>query len=339
VLVDTRAMNRVIVRNPEDMTVTVQAGSTLYELGRALDLDRQRLALDAEEPQRATLGGLVAANAGGGLAYGFGLPRDLVLGMTVVDGSGRTLRLGGRVVKNVAGYDLVRIFTGSFGTLGVITELTLRTHPAPELAMTVDARFPRARDVESARAAIFHSELPLAAFDMEVDTSGPVSRWTLVLRLEGTRAEAAYQAHRCIDLCAGGVTTESSEWHSPFGRRRHENVAVRSAQLPDRIVAYVERLSTELGRPHRIAARLGDGAVRVFASTEKEDDARAIVTAVRRVASVHGSNAVIECLPAPLKASIDAWGDPPEGFALMRGLKKGFDPDGVLARGRFIGGL
>jgi glycolate oxidase FAD binding subunit len=135
--------------------------------------------------------------------------------MTVVDGGGRVLNVGGRVVKNVAGYDLVRLFTGSFGSLAIIATLTLRTHPLPDAALLAVSRFTDPRAFEAARAAIFHSELPLAAFDAEVKSSVGKREWKLVLRLEGTAAEIEYQKDRLAALCPALRFLAASDWRSP----------------------------------------------------------------------------------------------------------------------------
>jgi glycolate oxidase FAD binding subunit len=339
VVVSMRAMCAVVERTPEDMTVTVDAGATLAELARALASDGQRIALDAGDPERQTLGGLVATNASGGLAYGFGTPRDLVLGMTVVDARARVLQLGGRVVKNVAGYDLVRLFTGSFGSLGAIARLTLRTHPLPDSAVLAICHFADARELETARATIFQSELPLAAFDAEVTRSGTDRQWRLVLRLEGTAAEIDYQKSRCADFCPAVAFLDPGGWRSPILLRESDDISVRVGVLPDRAVAVAERLCDELPDvAARVAMRLGDGTLRVCAEAPPSD-ALAFIDAARRVAASVGATAVLERIPSELKARLDVWGAPPAGFALMRQLKTRFDPDAVFAPGRFVGGL
>ena len=335
-------LTTVIERRPEDMTVTVDAGVTLARLNRALAADRQRLAIDAADPQRATIGGLLSANAVGGLMYGFGQPRDLVLGMTVVDGLGRTLRLGGRVVKNVAGYDLVRLFAGSHGTLGVITEATLRTHPLPEQARTFEFGFVRAVEVEAARAAVFASELPLAGFDVEVGHRYDETVWTLVARVEGTVSQVEYQSHRLAELCGRPARTVADAWTSPFHPRADETLVMKIGATPATLVALADDIArgwADDPRSLRLAGRIADGALRVSMASGGSESDLVTVALVRRAAARHDARAVIERIDPGAKERIDVWGEPPAGLALMRRIKDRFDPDRVLAPERYVGGL
>jgi glycolate oxidase FAD binding subunit len=182
-------MSRATARNPEDLTVTVDAGIPLSHLNRLLAGDGQRVALDADAAHRSTLGGLAAADHRGRLAFRYGSPRDQILGMTVVDGRGRELRIGGKVVKNVAGYDLTRLFVGSYGTLGVITEITIRTYPVASSTADAVFEFDDALSVDAARSRIFASRLPLAGFDAEADVKGGSGNWRLRCLLEGSAEE------------------------------------------------------------------------------------------------------------------------------------------------------
>jgi glycolate oxidase FAD binding subunit len=338
-VVDTGSMSAVLESRPEDMTVTVEAGITLADLARVLAENRQRIALDAADPSRATLGGLVAANAAGGLAYAFGTPRDLVLGMSVVDGRARALRVGGRVVKNVAGYELTRLFTGSYGTLAVIVDLTLRTHPLPDLAMTLKYSFPTGAQLDRARAAIFSSELAVAGFDFELDDTAATESWSLVLRIEGTAGEVEYQMRRSAELCAGGACDQRPDWISPFHPSADEDVVVRVGTEPDGMVAVAQALRAAAAGRLRIAGRLGDGTLRACACSDGVDDALLLASTLRSCAAAAGASTLGERLPPSVKGGFDVWGAPPSGFALMREIKKRFDPDGVLAPGRFVGGL
>jgi glycolate oxidase FAD binding subunit len=160
-----------------------------------------------------------------------------------------------------------------------------------------------------------------------------------VLRLEGTPDEIAYQRERCAVLAPGASFAEASSRRSPILMRDDEGACVRIGVLPDRAIAVARRLHEECsGDGIRIAARLGDGTLRVCARLGSDADAIAVVGAARRVAASEGT-AVVERLPAHLKSDVDVWGAAPAGFALMREVKRRFDPDGILAPGRFVGGL
>ena len=166
-LVAMDGMNRMLSYSPEDMVVTVEAGTTLAVLDHELAKAGQRVALEAPNPELSTIGGLAAANFNTGIAHCFGYPRDQILGMTVIDGVGRTLRTGGRVVKNVAGYDLPRVFVGSFGTLGIITDVTLRTQPRPEAVDDIILGFENEQSLEDVRTRLDQSRLLLRSIDVD----------------------------------------------------------------------------------------------------------------------------------------------------------------------------
>jgi glycolate dehydrogenase FAD-binding subunit len=338
-LVVTSGLRRIVEQRPEDMTVTVEGGVTLAQLSAVLAESGQRLAVDSPADDRATVGGVVATNSTGGLAYGFGAPRDLVLGMVVVDGRGRRLRLGGRVVKNVAGYDLVRLFTGSFGTLGVITEITLRTHPLPAAATTLDLAFSTDAALDAARAAVFRSGLPLASFDVVFAPEPGTEGRRLVIRVEGTECEVEAQVARLAAACGARTLDSRDDWRSPLHPLDEESLVVRVGVEPAAVVRVARRLEATAGRGARVAGRCGDGTLRVFARSGDAGEAAELAAALRREAERDGGVAVFERLPAAAKTRLDAWGAPPATVSLMRAIKDRFDPNRVLAPGRFVGGI
>ena len=342
VAVSTERFDRAPELRADDMTVAVEAGVTLARLNTALAEASQRVALDTACPERATIGGLVAANATGGLAYGFGLPRDLVLGMTVVDGRGRTLRLGGRVVKNVAGYDLVRLFAGSFSTLGIFTSVVLRTHPRPERSGVLAFRFAEATALDEARARIFSSALPLAALDL---SSGADGSWVLSARVEGTEREWTYQNEQIAACCGRGSPMEPASlaepWVSESVPRAAETLVVRFAARPTASVELAARLLDTVRsavRP-RVFGRLGDGSVRAGWALADPERCYAIVGSLSALADERSLPMVVECAPPEVKSRLDVWGAAGPTVALTRRIKQSFDPMGVLAPGRFVGRL
>jgi glycolate oxidase FAD binding subunit len=335
-ILSTRRMAGTIEPRPEDMTVRAEGGVTLAALNRALAGFGQRLAIDPLDPERATVGGVLSTNTTGSLAHGFGHPRDLVLGMTVVDGSGRTLRVGGRVVKNVAGYDLVRLFTGSFGTLGVIAETTLRTHPLPERTAVLAFRFSTWDDAEAARAAAMAASLPLAGLDFE--TSANCATGTIVARLEGTAREVEAQRDALRALWTGGVPADDAAVRG-LHPTEVDTVVVRVGVAPADVLGMLRAVRNACGNELRAAARLGDGSLRVCGRCDDVAEAVAIARAVRAAALSFRGAAFVERLAQEAKTSLDAWGDPPPAMRLMAEIKRRFDPDDVLAPGRFVGGL
>src|SRR5438445_2994047 len=141
IAVDVRGLERIIDYPARDMTITVQAGLTIAKLQEILAVENQRLPVDVPLPDRATLGGALAVNVSGPRSYGFGTFRDYVIGITVVNDQGQEVKAGGRVVKNVAGYDLCKLYVGSLGTLGIITQVTLKLKPRPEQSTLLELLF------------------------------------------------------------------------------------------------------------------------------------------------------------------------------------------------------
>jgi len=349
------AIGNILEQNPEDMTVTCEAGVSMSRLQRALARSGQRLAIDVAAEDRASIGGVVAANATGGLRHGFGLPRDLVLGLTAIDGCARTLTAGGRVVKNVAGYDLVRLLTGSWGQLGVITQLTLRTHPLPQAGATLVFEFLAAAELDAARARLMGAALPLAAVDFAVDTSGPTAVWMLVVRVEGTDEEVAFQGDRVCALAGRDPVDALEDWVSPAWIDDGTGATVKLAASPSAIVGAVhdavEKLKASGARlsrhPLAIAGHLSAGIARFHVGGEPAGDAPAPPVDANAMAALWAAtepgtdvrHRVLERGPAAFKQSIEVWGPAPASLSLMRAVKRRLDPDDVLAPGRFVGGL
>ncbi len=149
-------LTRVIDYPADDLTITVEAGMTIAELGKLLAAKRQRLPIDVPHPERATVGGAIATNAAGPRRYAYGTMRDYVLGFTAVDGRGTVFSGGGRVVKNAAGYNMCRLMTGSFGTLGIITQATLMVRPACEASVFLACDVPTFEAAERLLSEIVH---------------------------------------------------------------------------------------------------------------------------------------------------------------------------------------
>ncbi len=335
-----RGMAAVTELSPADMTVTAEAGMTLTGLNRRLAEHGQRVTLDPELPEQRTLGGMAAEGFSGGMAYGFGAMRDLVLGLSTVDGKGRMLKTGGRVVKNVAGYDLPRLFVGSAGTLGVITELTLRTHPLPETAATLIFDLASADELAETAAVLFGAPLPLAAFDFSFRTaSGDRSAWRLHLCLEGSEKQVRYQYACITELLGGAPRQQQAAWSSPALVRKTDAIAAAGTTPPAAAVALASALAgAGQGGQMRIGGNLGSGRVMV-ALAESPGDEVAWITAMRQAAAKQGTGLEVEKCSAAAKERLDVW--PPDRRSpgtsrLMAEIKRRFDPAGVLSPGRFV---
>lgn len=353
-LVRTHRMNRVIEHGAGDLVVQAQAGVPLPELQDQLAPARQRLGLDPVLPpgttSPGTVGGVLATAVSGPLRLSHGAPRDLLIGITMVRADGMVAKAGGKVVKNVAGYDLGKLLTGSWGTLGLITEAVFRLHPLPALARWVVAPAPApAALYERVRRLIHAQVVPTALeIDQPADSAG-----TLAVALEGIPEGVDGRVARVLELLGEGakVSERAPGW---WGRAPWEagDVALRLTHEIAGLPRLLDALA-ETARRHglRAAARGSAGAgvlhgvlrgvlPGVLPGTDAAVAARvaAVVTELREQAPAWGGDVVVLDAPPPVKAAVDVWG-PAQGLNLMRRVKDRFDPGHRLAPGRFAGGI
>jgi glycolate oxidase FAD binding subunit len=339
-------LNRVVDYAAEDLVVTVEAGMTLGALQTFLAPHKQRLAFDPPQADRATIGGLIATGDFGQRRMRYGSLRDLIIGVTFVGASGAIARGGGKVVKNVAGFDLPKLMVGSFGTLAFITSATFRLHPLPETARMIAVTDAGAPHLRALTKMILAEQLEPAVF---LAVSGP-GGYTAAAVFEGFAAgvdeqvERALRAAAAIGIAAAAVTPEERavihERHQ--AARSHGSLHVRIAVLP----SLIEELEREAIAPLR--ASLSDAASAVYPSLgiayvggEPDDPAAAVAAlrAARAAVERSGGSLVIRRAPDSVRAGFDAWGARPAAFALMERLKDRFDPERRLNRGRLVGGL
>jgi len=308
-VVRTERLTRIPDYAPADMVITAEAGVTLARLQAAAREHRQMLALDPPLPERATIGGLVATGAYGPRRARYGAIRDLIIGVTLVRADGVVARGGGKVVKNVAGFDLPKVACGSLGTLGMIANATFRLHPLPEAEATVrfDALTP-----EQAFALV------LKAREAQMEPSSVVAiSDSLAFRFEGFAKGVEQQTNRM--LAFGGERDDGSFWQRHDAIRTGGNLRLRIAALPSQF-ADVARAIAPL--PFVWYATLGLG----FVSADVDVD----IAKLRRSFSV-----IVEKAPG----EVDVWGPKPSSFPIMEQLKLRFDPRRRLNPGRFVGGL
>jgi glycolate oxidase FAD binding subunit len=316
VALDLRALNRIVEYEPADLTVTVQAGMLLSELQRVLADKGQWLPLD---PPDGTIGGILATNASGPARMKHGTARDLVIGMQVVSPQGDVLKSGGRVVKNVAGYDMAKLHIGALGTLGVISQATFKVAPLPKVTRTVTMSG-ELSNLMSTSLLIRNRGWAVGGLIL----AGPP--WQLSIRLEGGAA-AVERTQR--ELEALGPLTESEALDSA----EEALVIARLSTGPTLVVAACEALATAGAR---VTAYPTAGVLRGRWSGSPDV---AALEAVRRDAEAAGGAFVLEAAPVELKQRFDVWGALPPAFELMRRLKQQFDPNRTLNPGRFVGGL
>jgi glycolate oxidase FAD binding subunit len=362
VALSTRRLRRVVAHEAADLTVTVEAGCTLAELNDVLGSVRQVLPLDPPHPERRTVGAIIATDAWGPWRLAHGKVRDLLIGVTVVLAAGTVVRGGGRVVKNVAGYDLMKLFTGSFGTLGIIVEATFKVRPQPEhtavLVVPVDSV---ATAVALGRAA---ADGPLAPYFVDVVNAAAGTRLglngpALIVGCAGVMAEVDVQYERARTLPGVGDVrrldaTEGERLYAalrdlpampndPVGGDGEAGVlGCAVSVLPASLGDLLRRLEDEAAR-HRVElwvraeVSVGTASVRCRGVTGE----RAVVLAewLRDTTRAAGGWIRFDVLPTAWKARIDPWGADPPGVALMRGVKRTLDPQACLSPGRFVGGI
>ncbi|HYM14400.1 MAG TPA: FAD-binding oxidoreductase [Dehalococcoidia bacterium] len=339
------AMRAVLAHEPADMTVTVEAGVRLADLNLMLSQHGQMLPLDPPCDPEATVGGVLAANAFGPLRHAFGTARDWLIGGRLAHADGGASKSGGRVVKNVTGYDMHKLYIGSLGTLGVITEATFKLAPTPRAGRTLVAPFAAARDACDAVLAAHGAGLALYAADvLSPHAAGVVcgdARWTAVVRVAGGEA-AVTRTLRDLPRHAGGATFEEhaddlwARWAQAF---RPSHISLRTTVLPATVGAALDALdrSGQVGSPMLLAATVTAGVIRAQVAAGPGDTAA--IAPTREIVSVHGGTVVLDSAPPGIKDALDVFGPPRADLAIMRRLKQQFDPRGTLSPGRFAGRL
>jgi glycolate oxidase FAD binding subunit len=323
----TRGLRRIVEYQPADMVMVVEAGVILAEIQAAAREHRQRLALDPPWPDRATIGGIVATGAFGPRRARYGAVRDLIIGVQLVRADGTVARGGGKVVKNVAGFDLPKLACGSLGTLGLIAGATFRLHPLPEASENVVVPGLSAADVVALVSRVRDAQLePVAAAALR-GSSG----FDLVLCFEGFGKGVEQQIGRLRQL-APSAREAGDAWARHDEVRAGGPLRIKVAALPTHLPE-VDRVVAPLGLRLAWYPTLGLG----FASGPAGENAAALIADARAELARRGGSLVVQAAPREVRA--DPWGPPPPAFVVMRRLKDNFDPDHRLNPGRFVGGL
>jgi glycolate oxidase FAD binding subunit len=344
-VVETRQLDAVLEHAAGDLVVRAQAGVPLTALAQVLARAGQRLAVDPGDTG-GTVGGLLATGVAGPLRLRYGTPRDLLIGVTMIRADGAVARAGGKVVKNVAGYDTGKLLAGSYGTLGLITEATFRVHPAPAAVSYVSLDYARPAAAAAALLGVASSTLAPAA--AELDWPGHGAPVSVAVLFEGDPAGVAQRAAGLRDQLAetAGQHLRTEDTPPPWW-------GAGAAAAPDgtvlRIGFWASRLADVLGWIHGAAgpagldpAISGSGAAGVLHAAVPPDAPPAavaqFVAGLRAALPAGRASAVVLHAPAPVAAVVDLWGPVPSA-ALMRSLKDQFDPDHRMAPGRFAGGI
>jgi len=351
-VVSTQCLNRVIEHAVGDLTVTVEAGVKFTDLQDLLLKSGQFLPLEPAYPQDATIGGIIATADSGSLRQRYGGVRDMLLGISFVRSDGQIAKAGGRVVKNVAGYDLMKLFTGSYGTLGILTEVTLRAYPVPEAAGTV-VLIGGGEAIASATQTLLASALTPTAIDLLstklVTQLGMGQGLGLIVRFQSVAQSVKEQCSRLLEVgqtlnLQGTLYSdveEASLWQSLpeqiWKASQQPAITCKIGVLPNTAVTTLTQLdaltsSTGLGLIH---AGSGLGLLRLDPATVTPQ----IIMKMREYCQAQNGFLTVLEAPIALKQQLDVWGYSGNGLNIMRSIKQQFDPKNILSPQRFVGGI
>ncbi|MBA2339709.1 MAG: FAD-binding protein [Pyrinomonadaceae bacterium] len=358
--ITTRRLNRIIEHEPADLVATAEAGVPLARFNAELERagqNSQWLPLDPPDDGRATLGGIVATGIGGAQSVGYGAPRSFVTGMRVLLADGKLVKAGGRVVKNVAGYDLCKLFTGSYGTLCLIIELTFKLQPRPVRETTVIASADSyASLLDGARAVLAANLFPVAleilspTMSRNINAEADPTAFALLIRFAGNPQTVSYQIERACALLERKTRTIVSEDDANLWRdlaamplRFHDKLIWRAVVRPAALGLFLDAASQNGGEAFSASscwhAGAGDGRLRAINSLPAtiEPCIRSLEN-LRREAQTLGGSLIVENASTDITRIFDAWGDAGDSAELMGRVKAQLDSQNIFSPGRFVSG-
>jgi glycolate oxidase FAD binding subunit len=362
IVLSTGKLNRVIEHESSDLVATTESGIALTELQSRLGAKNQFLPVDPPHAGRgATVGGIIAANDSGPMRFRYGTMRELLIGIKVVRADGAIFKGGSRVVKNVAGYDLPKLFVGSLGTLGIITEATFRLYPVPESSRTYLAPFDSLDKAHDTVRSLIDSNLVMTAIEHITPSLAAViservgigikeSCYALAVRIMNVARAVEDQISAVVRLSLGkggeGLILEgekeSALWDeiAEFPWRATESTsAVLKAGVVISDVPRVFLILDELYEKYRVhayaSARAANGVIAILIKGDS-DSVREAVKELRGFTESSGGSLVVMEASPDIKAGIDVWGEIGTSIGLMRKIKAGFDPENILNPGRLL---
>ena len=363
IALDLSRLDSILDYQPADQVVTVQAGITTGELNRQLSLHNQMLTLDPPQPEHATVGGALATNLQGPRRLRYGTARDFVLGCTCALADGSIVHAGGHVVKNVAGYDMNKLYIGALGTTGVIVEVSFRLFPLAAASRGLLATFAGFDAAHALGMAITNGHLGVSAVEILAPSTserllrglvaaGAQQGWRVAVLMEGVEAAIERQADEVARLVEqiGGVSISPLEAIAQdelfrrlrdIGRGEQAPAAMimRGSVLPSELPSVVGALGTIVAESDvDLVISAGAGSFRLCWPSQPTAPLE-LIAGLRRLCGQYSGNLVVERCPPEMKDLCEVWGVAGGDVALMRDLKAKFDPNGILNPGRFIGGL
>lgn len=352
IVLSTAQLNQIIEHEPHDMTVSVQAGLPLTALQTHLATTRQWLALDPVLEPGATIGGMISTNVSGPRRLRFGSIRDQIIGMRVVLPDGTIAKGGGKVVKNVAGYDLPKLYTGALGTLGVIVTATFRLYPLRAASRTILLSASSPTPLCELAVRVIGSTLEATAIDV-ISSLARDGSSTIAVRFETEPEPVADQAATYLNMAgtlADNVQMLEGEAEAHFWQQSAQQVTlandaedgllIKASLLPTDVGAWLEQLRQITQQANVTAlyrAHAGHGLI--FARLNGEQAVLAsVVQQLRQAASARQGHLVVTQASPTLARTVDVWGPIP-ALEMMRRLKARFDPNYIMNPGRFVGGL
>jgi glycolate oxidase FAD binding subunit len=347
-ILSTRRLNRIVEHAWGDMTATVEAGCTLRQLQQTLAEHGQRLALDPLWPEKATIGGILATNDSGPFRIRFGSLRDLIIGVTLALADGTLAKSGGKVVKNVAGYDLPKLATGSLGTLGIITQAIFRLHPIPRESRSLSFSTPDNTAMNALVLALLDAKMVPTGVQVRAAVS---SLPEIDLRFEGTAAGCEAQVDQAVRLAAGSrqvgtqIGTQADVWNAPAALwdGAEPSAVCKFTLLPASVGTFFDKLREVAEQAHLqwrlVAQAVGVGLLRLEADGAVADVFPSAIGELRQGLESRGGSLVVLRCPSEVKSTLDVWGSSGDALPVMKSIKAQFDPTGVLNPGRFIGGI
>jgi FAD/FMN-containing dehydrogenase len=356
IVVSTGRLNRIIAHEPADLVAVTEAGVSLKNFNDALRQKGQWLPLDPPHHGSATIGGVVASGLGGAQQFGYGAPRKHVIGMKVVLADGKLIKVGGRVVKNVAGYDLCKLFTGSYGTLGVIVEVNFKLRPLPFETTTVMAWGQREDLLAGAQRVIDARLFPVAVELLSQPLASEAQLFAekdkvLLIRFAGSRNGVIEQSTQAVELLgkdglrlAPLAGDDSQLWHSVAAdaSRFQNDLVWRVGLLPAAVPTFLARLdqssvgngSSELSWRVSVA----DGRIRVVdqlgpsgnVSGDKIQNANLLLESFRDFAKNLGATLIVEQAPAEIRDRVNSWKTFGTAYGIMQRIKQQLDPDSIF---------